>query len=344
MNPYWAQASTWRACYAISPRKWCAVLNRLREGSCRMPGPVAETNFIPGGLFSALHNPTRLEGTVFLRISLLFAAALLAHADLLVTSAFTDSVLRYDAATGAFLGTFIPSGSGGLDDPRGIVAAANGDILVSSFATDQILRYSSTGTFLGVSGDSSSGLNGPIQLAIGPANVLYAASSQSDAILRYDSITGASLGVFVSDITMPPLNTPRGLAVGNGRVYTSTEGDRIRYYDLATSMLLVSPLGDNPRGLTVSPSGSLLVAFAGPASQVNEYNGTTGAFIGIVVPHEGGGLLTPMGVGFGPDGNLYVASSGTNEILRYNPAGTFLDQFVAAGIGRPLQSAVLRLP
>jgi len=271
---------------------------------------------------------------MFLRFSLLFVAVLVAHADLLVTSANTDSVLRYDAATGSFLGTFISSGSGGLDDPRGIVVAANGDVLVSSVATDQILRFDSSGAFLGVSGDSSTGLNGPIQLAIGPSDILYAASSQNNAILKYDSLTGAFVGVFVSDILMPPLNTPRGLAVGNGRVYTSTEGDRVRYYDLATSMLLVSPFGDNPRGLTVGPSGSLYVAFAGPASQVNQYNGMTGASVGTFVAHESGGLLGPMGIGFGPDSNFYVASSGTNQILRYNGAtGAFIDAFVASGSG-----------
>ena len=35
-------------------------------------------------------------------------------ADLLVSSADTDQVLRYDGTTGAFLGDFVPPGSGGL--------------------------------------------------------------------------------------------------------------------------------------------------------------------------------------------------------------------------------------
>ena len=34
------------------------------------------------------------------------------------------------------------------------------------------------------------------------------------------------------------------------------------------------------------------------------------------------------------DGNLYVASQGSNEVLRYNGiTGTFIDDFVTAGLG-----------
>jgi hypothetical protein len=41
-----------------------------------------------------------------------------------------------------------------------------------------------------------------------------------------------------------------------------------------------------------------------------------------------------MGVGFGPDGNFYVASAGTGQILRYNgTTGAFLGAFVTAGSG-----------
>jgi WD40 repeat protein len=268
------------------------------------------------------------------RLIFLFAIALAARGSLIVTSFNNDAVLRYDSSSGAFLGTLVPSGVGGLDQPRGIVVAPSGDVLVSSSATNQILRYSSAGAFIGVFADASSGLTGPYQLVLGPGGVLYVASSGSDAILRYDATTGAPLGAFVSNTMTTPLNTPRGLAIGNGRLYTSTEGDRIRIYDLATAALLTSPFGDNPRGLTIGPDLNLFASFGGPANLVEKYNGLTGASIGDFIASGSGGLAGPMGLAFGADGNLYVASQGTNEILRYNGStGAPLGALVTTGSG-----------
>jgi hypothetical protein len=43
--------------------------------------------------------------------------ATLDQCDLLVSSRLTDNVLRYDGATGDFIGEFVTAGSGGLTDP-----------------------------------------------------------------------------------------------------------------------------------------------------------------------------------------------------------------------------------
>src|SRR5262249_19126989 len=48
-----------------------------------------------------------------------------------------------------------------------------------------------------------------------------------------------------------------------------------------------------------------------------------GAFIDAFVSAGLGGLNRPLGITFGPDGNLYVSSSNTHAILRYQgPAGS----------------------
>jgi len=47
-----------------------------------------------------------------------------------------------------------------------------------------------------------------------------------------------------------------------------------------------------------------------------------------------GGLSQPLGLVFRPDGNLYVASNITDEVLRYNgTTGAFIDVFVSAFSG-----------
>jgi DNA-binding beta-propeller fold protein YncE len=58
------------------------------------------------------------------------------------------------------------------------------------------------------------------------------------------------------------------------------------------------------------------------------YDGLDGTFAGS------DGLSFPRGLAFGPDGNLYVASEGTNNILKYHgTTGAFLSEFIPAGAG-----------
>jgi hypothetical protein len=100
-------------------------------------------------------------------------------------------------------------------------------------------------------------------------------------------------------------------------------------------MLLASPFGDNPRKLTIGPNGNLFAAYAAPASLVAGHNGTTGVFVANFVSHESEGLLSPVGVGFGVDGNFYAACQGTNQILRSNRStGAFMDAFVFGRLRR----------
>jgi hypothetical protein len=61
---------------------------------------------------------------------------------------------------------------------------------------------------------------------------------------------------------------------------------------------------------------------------VLQYDQNTGNFI---ADFAGGGIGGTRGVLIGPDGNLYLASSSLNSILRYDPTGNLIDIFVAGG-------------
>src|SRR5262245_18679939 len=54
----------------------------------------------------------------------------------------------------------------------------------------------------------------------------------------------------------------------------------------------------------------------------------------FLVPSGSGGLNNPNGLTLGPDGDLYVVSSATNNVLRYNaPTGQIVSTFIATGAG-----------
>jgi hypothetical protein len=81
--------------------------------------------------------------------------------------------------------------------------------------------------------------------------------------------------------------------------------------------------------LVYGPDGNF---YAGSEAnnKVLKYNGSTGAYMGIVAD-SASGLGGPLGLAFGPDSNLYVSSAGTGAILRYSTAGTFLGRFDVPG-------------
>jgi hypothetical protein len=191
-------------------------------------------------------------------------------------------------------------------------ASAGGNLYIASRFTDQVLEYDGkTGAYLGVAvpaGANPSGTNplhAPWALTFGPDGNLYVAGRLSDNVLRYNLTTGA-IDEFIPNSA--GLHAPQGLTFdAAGELYvsntTSSDSDVFRF--------------QGPNG--ASPGAPL------PAP------GQTGA---VFVPSGSGGLVTPYGLAFGPDGNLYVASFGTNTVNRYDgTTGAFLGNFISAGSG-----------
>src|SRR5690348_10418837 len=117
--------------------------------------------------------------------------------DLFVSSYYTHSILRYDGSTGAFLGTFVTSGSGGLSYPRGLTFGPDGNLYVASeqvsanSGTNAVLKYDgTTGAFLGTFvSDGSGGMNTPIALTFGPDGNLYVGTGGNRGPLKYNGST-----------------------------------------------------------------------------------------------------------------------------------------------------------
>jgi hypothetical protein len=248
--------------------------------------------------------------------------------NLLLASQESNEILRFDAQNGAFLGALVQDDpntpdvdeSGSLQDPAGIAFGPANDLYVTSQGSNEVLRFDAqNGTFLGTlvkddlttpDVDESGGLQDPTSITFGPDGQLYVISHGSNQILRYDTQSGDFLGAVVRDEPATP--------------------------DVDESGGLL-----DPTGITFGPDGQLYVISHG-SNQILRYDTQSGDFLGAVVRDEpatpdvdeSGGLLDPTGITFGPDGQLYVSSLNTGEILRYEAqSGVFLGVFVLAADG-----------
>jgi outer membrane protein assembly factor BamB len=223
--------------------------------------------------------------------------------NLYVGSLSSNQVLKYGAATGAFLGVFVTAGSGGLNGPAidGLSFRPDGKLYVASRNTGSVLRYdATTGAFIDTFvAPNSGGLSSVRGMTFGPDGNLYISSGDTNQVFQYNGTTGAFLSVFVP-------------AASGGL--------------------------SNPRSLTFGPDGNLYVSSSG-SNSVLRYNGTTGAFLNTFVSAGSGGLAGPGDLLF-TNGSLYVASGASNQVLRYDgTTGAYIEAAVAAnsnGLFSPL--------
>jgi streptogramin lyase len=155
-------------------------------------------------------------------------------------------------------------------------------------------------------------------------------------ILRFNGVTGASLGVFAFDAG----NGPRGITFGpDGNVYATT-GNNIQRFDGKSGAFIDNfvpccpPELFDSQGLRFGPDGNLYVVSTPiptyPMGNVVKYDGKTGALLGTF--SSGTSPSLPHDLVFGPDGNLYVGSVIDGRILRYNgQTGSFMGAFVSTG-------------
>jgi len=289
--------------------KAAIALDRAKEGRMALRGNAA----------------CRYLATAFLVASALPAWA----ASLLVSSGDSDSILQFDANTGALIGSFVTAGSGGLDNPGGLAFGPNGNLFVNSRATGAVLEFNgSTGAFVGAFvAAGTGGLGQPLDLAFGSDGNLYVANFTGvpDNILRFNGATGAFIDVFATEATF---NTPRHIEFAAGTLWAAGEADRVWRFDAVTGAFLNKPQSDNPRGLVLGADGLMYVSSS--TSGIFRHDAITGASVDQFSPPPPN--LGDNDIAFGPDGNLYA--SGGDRVRRFDAVtGAFIDDFVAAGSG-----------
>jgi len=215
----------------------------------------------------------------------------------LVSSYTSAALLRFDAASGAPLGSVAAA-----PGAQSLRYGPDGFLYACAEEQDRVLKLDgTTGAFVAnfvwddpaTPQDESGGLDAPTAAVFAPDGALLVASFSQDRVLRYDGQTGAFLGELIAPGT-GNLNGPdAGMCFGpDGRLYV--------------------PSFNNNRVLRFEADGAFVDVFANALD----------------------GLSRPRMLRFRGDGLLYVTSWGNNRIVRLGLDGAVVDTLVT-GVARP---------
>jgi len=231
---------------------------------------------------------------------------------LLATYSNTNTIEKFDLATGNDLGVFANTG---LNEPEGMAFDSTGHLYVANFAGNSIEKFSPTGTDLGAF--INSGLDGPFALAFDSSGNLYVANAHISnqtlpGYIEKFSPAGADLGVFCNTGA-----DPQYLAFDTtSNLYVSTANPN-RISKIApdgTSSIFANFF--TVSGLSIDSAGNVY------ASRFSSHDivkfSPTGTFLGGFA----GGFGGPTGQVFDAEGNMYVADSANNRISKITSPGT----------------------
>jgi sugar lactone lactonase YvrE len=213
-----------------------------------------------------------------------------------------------------------------LTTPQGMAVDAAGSLYVADSGSNQVLQIKQ-GTAQAVM-TSSGGLGTPRSVAVDGAGNVYIADSANNTIWKVGPSFGTAVVVTSATINSPSggLSGPRGVAVdgagniyiadtGNGRILVtspSADGGYLTPWQLSTSTALTAPYA------VAVDRGSVYIAdFSGnfvliePAGGTENALGNEGAEIKISA-----GVSAPTGVAVDVNKNVYIANSGTANVLK----------------------------
>lgn len=263
----------------------------------------------------------RALDTILLTASLTLAGGPAAAETLYV--GHQSQIDRVDSSTGGSLGTInLPTAS--VQGIKSIAFDRLGDLLVLDgwdvSAPPHVVRVDPvSGQILGVvvaSGVIGEGLD----MVFGPDGRIYVLDRVGPQVLRFDGISGAALGAFVT-------NAPNAIAIAFGadaNLYAlGSDGGILRFNGTTgapAGFLLAPGAVSGASAFTFGVDGSVYVS---SGSTVKVFDGQTGALLRSLSP---AGLLAAVQMLFAADGTLFLAPNifAPGGVQRLSPAGSLV--------------------
>ena len=266
-----------------------------------------------------------------------------------VSSSTTNEIKVFNATDSSLIKSISDSN---LSIPTDLTFGPNGTLFVASYGNNKVLEINVTSDTVDVFAEGANGINTPSGIAITPDNLqIFVSNGPENQIARYHLINvtksfaipfidakgnsqmfkttlfnqsaGAFVDFFVNASNSGTLQNPQDITFGpDSNLYVSSF-DTNEILVWSTSGVFLGVFGeadktqsglDGPSGITFSPDGKLMFVSSARTNQVLQYNGTTGALLGVFSDES---TFSPDGLVVGPNSNLFVSSSGSNEVLEY---------------------------
>lgn len=215
-----------------------------------------------------------------------------------LSSSLTGDVFRIEEETGEVIDKLTPNVPGAFAS----FSSSDSDFFVAASASGEVYRFDrDTAKFKDIFVKAhSGGMVKPIVPTASPSGeYLYVNDIVTNNVYRFDGHTGEFIDLFIGPATGAPINGP--------------------------FMPVFSPWPEHK---------GIFFIVSGYTNSVQMYNERTKEYLGDFVTPGSGGVLTPIGSVFGPDGNLYLSNLGTNSVKRYDGrTGAYIDDFVPTGSG-----------
>ncbi len=252
----------------------------------------------------------------------------------------TQDDLEADASETFAVQLSNPSVGATIDTGTGVVTIADDDSTRQlSIGEASALEGDHTPHYRGAFVEGIPGNSFQASLTFGPDGNLYTSTGSGPGeggVDRYNGTTGAFIDHFVEDGLTPGTRDP--LFHGDYLYVASEYRNKVLRFNASTGAF-VSVFVDTgtvgPNIQSFGPDGNLYVGFS--SAGVVRYNGTTGDSMGTFIAPGSGGLSGPRSLTFDPTGSyLYISSSGSNQILKYNAQnGAYVGVAASAGIASP---------
>ncbi len=243
---------------------------------------------------------------------------------------------------------------GQLAFPRALASDPAGDTYVADTANDRIEVFAPDGEYLRTLGISARGpgeLTAPRGLAVDPSGRLLVSDAIDNRIEAFAGAGGAYAGQWTSaGGHAAGFNAPSGIGIDpRGSVYIADQGNA-RVVHLWGDGTFLGELGGAGEigGAALSGAGAVAVSAATGATYVADTNhnrvlvyGPEGALSAKWGADEGNGASgsgagqfdRPSAVAVDPSGDVYVADTANNRIVRLSPTGGVLSEWGSRGSG-----------